>query len=192
MFYREAGQFKTSYAADMAIFPIRQDRIGLGADSARRLRRHSARRRRFLAQHDDDPVPDLVAGRDRAQYSDRLYRAAVARHRRPSWGSAPTPATSSTTYFPQREHPRLDRRLRIRLQRGRRVVRPAEPAHQGLLSRGGDAGRAVLPRMVLRPRALALQLQRRPARSRSPTQTLFGVPVTGPERDAGDALSGRR
>ena len=30
MFYREAGQFKTSYAADMAIFPIRQDRIALG------------------------------------------------------------------------------------------------------------------------------------------------------------------
>ena len=26
MFYREAGQFKTSYAADMAVFPIRQDR----------------------------------------------------------------------------------------------------------------------------------------------------------------------
>ena len=29
MFYREAGQFKTSYAADLAIFPIRQDRYGL-------------------------------------------------------------------------------------------------------------------------------------------------------------------
>jgi branched-chain amino acid transport system permease protein len=29
VFYREAGQFKTSYAADMAVFPIRQDRIGL-------------------------------------------------------------------------------------------------------------------------------------------------------------------
>jgi branched-chain amino acid transport system permease protein len=28
MFYREVGQFKTSYAADMAVFPIRQDRIG--------------------------------------------------------------------------------------------------------------------------------------------------------------------
>ena len=27
MLYREAGQFKTSYSADMAIFPIRQDRI---------------------------------------------------------------------------------------------------------------------------------------------------------------------
>ena len=30
MFYREAGQFKTSYAADGQIFPIRQDRIALG------------------------------------------------------------------------------------------------------------------------------------------------------------------
>jgi len=29
LFYREAGQFKTTYAADMAVFPIRQDRIGL-------------------------------------------------------------------------------------------------------------------------------------------------------------------
>jgi hypothetical protein len=29
--YREVGQFKTSYAADMAIFPIRQDRHAFGA-----------------------------------------------------------------------------------------------------------------------------------------------------------------
>jgi len=29
MFYREAGQYKTTYAADMAVFPIRQDRIGI-------------------------------------------------------------------------------------------------------------------------------------------------------------------
>jgi branched-chain amino acid transport system permease protein len=29
MLYREAGQFKTSYLADQAVFPIRQDRIGL-------------------------------------------------------------------------------------------------------------------------------------------------------------------
>lgn len=31
MFYREAGQFKTSYAADQQIFPIRQDRIAFWA-----------------------------------------------------------------------------------------------------------------------------------------------------------------
>jgi branched-chain amino acid transport system permease protein len=29
MFYREAGQFKTSYAADQQLFPILQDRIGM-------------------------------------------------------------------------------------------------------------------------------------------------------------------
>src|SRR3954469_20207251 len=29
MFYREAGQFKTSYEADRAIFPLLQDRIGI-------------------------------------------------------------------------------------------------------------------------------------------------------------------
>jgi branched-chain amino acid transport system permease protein len=31
MFYREAGQFKTSYEADAAVFPLRQDRIGIAA-----------------------------------------------------------------------------------------------------------------------------------------------------------------
>ena len=30
MLYRETGQFKTSYASDMVIFPIRQDWIGIG------------------------------------------------------------------------------------------------------------------------------------------------------------------
>jgi branched-chain amino acid transport system permease protein len=29
MFYREAGQFKTDYASDQAVFPILQDRIGV-------------------------------------------------------------------------------------------------------------------------------------------------------------------
>src|SRR5450830_303604 len=29
MFYREAGQFKTTYAEDNQIFPIKQDRIGI-------------------------------------------------------------------------------------------------------------------------------------------------------------------
>jgi len=31
MFYREAGQFKTTYESDNQIFPIRQDRIAMGA-----------------------------------------------------------------------------------------------------------------------------------------------------------------
>jgi branched-chain amino acid transport system permease protein len=31
VFYRDAGQFKTNYRSDMAIFPLREDRIGLAA-----------------------------------------------------------------------------------------------------------------------------------------------------------------
>ncbi|MBK7900087.1 MAG: branched-chain amino acid ABC transporter permease [Azonexus sp.] len=30
MFYRETGQFKTSYAADQQLFPLRQERVGMG------------------------------------------------------------------------------------------------------------------------------------------------------------------
>jgi branched-chain amino acid transport system permease protein len=30
MFYRENGQFKTTYRADQQIFPIAQDRMGMG------------------------------------------------------------------------------------------------------------------------------------------------------------------
>src|SRR6185369_1389389 len=30
MFYREAGQYKTSYQSDLAVFPLLQDRIGIG------------------------------------------------------------------------------------------------------------------------------------------------------------------
>src|SRR5262249_1994680 len=29
MLYREAGQYKTNYAADASVFPLREDRIGL-------------------------------------------------------------------------------------------------------------------------------------------------------------------
>ena len=29
MLYRETGQFKTSYSADQAVFPIRQDLVGI-------------------------------------------------------------------------------------------------------------------------------------------------------------------
>src|SRR3974377_2404706 len=30
MLYRESGQYKTTYKADMAVFPVLQDRIGRG------------------------------------------------------------------------------------------------------------------------------------------------------------------
>ena len=39
MFYREAGQFKTNYAADMAVFPVLQDRIGMVTQDSSLLHR---------------------------------------------------------------------------------------------------------------------------------------------------------
>ena len=39
MLYRETGQFKTSYAADQAIFPIRSGPDRHGRDPGRGLRR---------------------------------------------------------------------------------------------------------------------------------------------------------
>jgi hypothetical protein len=38
MLYREAGQFKSTYAEDQQIFPIRQDRIGIALLLVLRLR----------------------------------------------------------------------------------------------------------------------------------------------------------
>ncbi len=65
-----------------------------------------------------------------------------------------------TTLFPQVNIIIWVLRLGLLLGCGRRAVRPAVAAHQGLLSRGRDARGAVLPLVVLHPRAVALQQQR--------------------------------
>ena len=77
-FYREAGQFKTSYAADMAIFPIRQDRIGLALILLVAFVIIPLAGESIPAQLGADPVSDLFARRDRPQHPHRLHRAAVA------------------------------------------------------------------------------------------------------------------
>ena len=102
MLYREAGQFKTDYASDQAIFPILQDRIGLAVILLIALA-DPARQQRLPDQRGDDPVPDLRAGRDRAQHPDRLYRPAVARHRR-LHGGRRLCLLQAHVDLPQREH----------------------------------------------------------------------------------------
>ena len=62
---------------------------------------------------------------------------------------------------------------------GRRAVRLAEPAHQGLLPRCGDAGRAVLRRSGCSPRSLVLQLQ------------LVGLVISAPQRASSAVLRHR-
>ncbi len=60
--------------------PAGPDRAG--ADPCRCRHRRSAAGDRRVHQLHHDPVPDPRAGGDRAEHSDRLLRAAVARHRR--------------------------------------------------------------------------------------------------------------
>ena len=160
--------------------------LRLRADPHHRLRGHPGVRRAVPAQHHDDPVPDPVACGDRAQSPDRLHRPPVARHWR-LHGGRRLRLLQARDRFSASEHPRLDRPQRLRFGGGGRGVRPAEPAHQGLLSRGRDAGCAVLSRMVLCPRALAGELQRF-RRDRGAERDPVRRVCHRAERNAGDAL----
>ncbi len=82
MLYRETGQFKTSYVADQAIFPIRQDRYLAAAALVLAYVAVPILGTRILAFDHHDPVPGLRARRHRAQHIDGLCRPAFARHRR--------------------------------------------------------------------------------------------------------------
>jgi branched-chain amino acid transport system permease protein len=159
MFYREAGQFKTNYVADQAVFPIRQDRIGIAAILLDRLRGDPALWRRFPAASGDDSVPDLSL----AAIGLNLltgYTGLLSLGTGAFMGVGAYACYKLTTVFPRREHHRLDRLSGFVCGGDRRGVRPAVAAHQGLLSGDCDARRAVLPAMVLRPHPLARELQR--------------------------------
>ena len=157
MFYREAGQYKASYEADQAIFPIAQDRFVMLALLAIA----------FL-------VVPLVA-------SEYVYRAVlipvvilalaaiglnvlmgycgqVSLGSGAFMASAPTPPTTSPSAC------RSSIRFVCVLLGGfvaaavGIAVRHPEPAHQGLLSRLRDAGRAVLRRLGVPAHQVAHQL----------------------------------
>jgi branched-chain amino acid transport system permease protein len=72
MFYREVGQFKTTYKADQSIFPILQDKIGMAVILLIAFIGDPAVRQRLFPQLDHDPVPDLLAGGDRPEHPDRV------------------------------------------------------------------------------------------------------------------------
>ena len=189
MFYREAGQYKTSYAGRSGGLPDAAGPHRHRADPVHRVRGRAAH---HVELHDlvgDDPGADLLARGDRAEHPHRLYRPDLARHRR-LHGGRRLRLLQAHDHLPRREHRLPDPRLRLLLGRGRRAVRAAVAAHQGLLSRGRDARRAVLPVVVLHPHAVALQLQRL-GRDRGADPHAVRRADHRPERDADRALSGR-
>ena len=157
MFYREAGQFKTTYAADMAIFPIRQDRYGMALILFVAFVVIPVFGNQFLINTMMIPFLILSLSAIGLNLLTGYTGLLVARNRR-IHGRRRLCLLQARDDIPSGQYPRLDHRERARLGAGRRRLRPAEPAHQGLLPGGGDAGGAVLSRMVLRARALARQL----------------------------------
>ena len=182
MLYRETGQFKTSYTADMAIFPIRQDRIALWV----------------LLVFAFIGIPVLDAFQVWPFRGEYLIRAilipflilslaavglniltgycgqlslgsgafmAIGAYSAYKFGTGvKIPLEIFTIDIPplpvfwSHHARRPDGGLR------RHSVRRAEPADQRALSRGGDARRAVLLRLGVHPREVVHQLHRRRAR----------------------------
>ena len=189
MLYRETGQYKTSYAADMALFPIRQDRIGMMlilivAFVVIPLTMSSFTLSAVM-------IPILIFSL--ASIGLNLltgYTGLISLGTAGFMGVGAYATYKLTTYVSRRQHRPADPALRIFLGGGRRDLRIAVAAHQGLLSHRRDARRAVLPVVVLRARAVARELQRLERdRGADPHHVRHSDHRT--ERDAGDALSRR-
>ena len=186
MFYREAGQFKTSYAADMAMFPLRQDRIGIAVDHRGRLA-VAFTGSDFLAPGGPDPVPDLRACGDRAQPPDRLCRPPVARHRR-LHGRRRLRLLQADDGLPGREHSSSG-------SWSRASSRPAIGVLFGLPSlriKGFYLAVATLAAQFFLQwcfnRVPWLYNYNVSGAIEVPLRTLFGVPIVGPTATAADAL----
>ena len=92
MLYREAGQYKTSYAADMAVFPLFEDRVGIAVIVAAAYALAFVGNN-FLLQAVLIPFW-YSRSPPSASTSSPAMRACCRSAPAASWASAPTPATS--------------------------------------------------------------------------------------------------
>ena len=157
LFYREAGQYKTTYAADMAIFPIRQDRYGMALILFVAFVLIPAFGNPFLIN--TMMIPFLILSLSAIGLNLLTgYTGLLSLGTGAFMGVGAYACYKLETIFPQVNilvwiivSGLVSALVGV-------VFGLPEPAHQGLLSGGGDAGGAVLSRMVLRARALARQL----------------------------------
>ncbi len=147
MFYREAGQFKTNYAADSAIFPIRQDRIAMAVILAVAFIVIPLTASAYLFSA--ILIPFLILSLAALGLNILTGYAGQL-----SLGSAAFMAVGAfASYNFVLRVPgipiagRLCRRRPVRGGR-RHHVRPAQPAHPRVLSRRGHAGGTILHPLV--------------------------------------------
>ena len=147
MFYREAGQFKASYQADAAIFPIRQDRIAIAVILLVAFIVVPFTATPYLFTGILIPFLILSLAALGPQHPDRLRGPALARQRGVHGGGR-VRLVQLHAARPGDADPGRLRRRRRRRGAGRHPVRPAEPAHPRLLPRGRHARRAILHPVV--------------------------------------------
>ena len=160
--YREAGQFKTTLRRRPADLP---DPAGPDRDSPR----SSPPRSSLVPLIGNDYwfsailIPFLILSLAALGLNILTGYAgpALARARRRSWRSAPSPPTTSCCASRAAAARRASSLAGLVAGGGRARLRPAEPAHQGLLPGRLDAGGAVLRRvgadqvrLVLQPQSL--------------------------------------
>ena len=158
MLYRTAGQFKTSYAADHALFPVRQDAWLLGVILVFAFVIFPLTASEFTFKALLIPVLiyalaalglNILTG-----YAGQLSLGTGA-----FMGVGAYACYKLITIFPEL-NPLVAILLSGFFSAGdRRGLRPAVAAHQGLLPRHRHARRAVLSRLAVREMGMALQLQ---------------------------------
>ncbi len=186
MFYREVGQYRTTYRADTAIFPIRQDRIGILVILAVAFVAVPLLGNSFLL--DVVATPFLIYAL--ASIGLNLltgYTGLLSLGTGGLDGDRRLHLLQAHHLVSRRRYRRLDFDLGSDRGRHRRALRRAELAHQGVLSAGRDLGGAVLPAMGVRARAVALQ-QQYLRRHRGADADAFRPADHRAERDAGDTL----
>jgi branched-chain amino acid transport system permease protein len=157
--YREAGQFKTSYAADHAIFPILQDRVFIGAVLlvAYLVLIPFVASPYFLVTIMIPSLIFCIAALGLNVLTGYAGQLSLGTGGFMAVGAYAT--FKMTTMFPDLNIIIVFLLSGLFAAGGRRALRHSVLAHQGLLSRGRHACRAVLPDLAVQPRRLVLQLR---------------------------------
>ena len=173
MLYREVGQFKTDYNADQAIFPIKQDLIVMICMVAVAYLVIP-----FIASDywfEVILLPILVFSL--AALGLNILTGYCGQISLGTGGFMAVGAYSAfkmSTAFPDMNVIIIFLHQRALRRGGRDRLRPAEPAHQGLLPGRGDAGLPVLLRVAVPEGGLVLQLRELPEPSAPRTGSSWG------------------
>ena len=159
MLYRESGQYKTSYEADQAVFPLLQDRVGIAIILFLAIVVVPLTMSSFTIS--SVMIPVLIFALAAIGLNILTgYTGLISLGTGGFMGVGAYACYKLTTFFPGVNIIFLILASGFFSAAVGALFGLAVAAHQGFLSGGRDACRAVLPVVVLHPHPMALQLQR--------------------------------